>query len=104
MSKETAKSLLQLIGTGDTSLGKLAGEARRRSTLSEHLRNGLADPLGANLLHCNINNEATITLLAASPEWAARLRYEAPAILELAQQIEPEVIQVKVRVANVLLD
>jgi hypothetical protein len=39
--------------------------------------------------------------LAASPEWAARLRYEAPAILELARQIEPEVMQVKVSVASV---
>jgi hypothetical protein len=101
MSKETAKSLAELIGTGDSSLGNLAGEARRRSTLSEHLRKGLADPLGTNLLHCNINSRNTITLLAASPEWAARLRYEAPAILELARQIEPEVMQIKVRVANV---
>jgi hypothetical protein len=100
MSKETAKSLAELIGSDDSSLGNLAGEARRRSTLSEHLRKGLADPLGTNLVHCNINSENTITLLAASPEWAARLRYEAPAILELAQQIEPKVMQVKVRVAN----
>ena len=100
MSKETAKSLAELIGTGGSSLGNLAGEARRRSTLSEHLRKGLADPLGSNLVHCNINSENTITLLAASPEWAARLRKEYPAILELPRQIEPEVMQIKVRVAN----
>ncbi len=101
MSKENAKSLAELIDTSATSLGALAGEAKRRATLSEHLRNGLADPLGANVVHCNINSENTITLLAASPEWAARLRYEAPEILKLARQVEPGIAQVKVRVANV---
>jgi len=99
MSKDTAKSLSELLDTGHSSLGQLASEASRRVDLSEHLRKGLPAPLGEGLLHCNIEPENTITVLAASPEWAARLRYETPVILQLSRQKEPGIEQVKVRVA-----
>ncbi len=99
MSKEKPKSLAELIDTGQTPLGRLAGEARRRIDLGEHLRSRLPAPLGDGVLHCNIEPENTVTVMAASPEWAARLRYEAAEILKLSQQKEPGIQEVKVRVA-----
>jgi len=101
MSKDRAKSLSDLIGTGENPLGRLADEANRWAGLSEHLRGSLPAPLGEGLLHCNIDPENTVTVLAASPEWAARLRYETSAILRLTQQKEPGIEQVKVRVAAI---
>ena len=99
MSREKPKSLAELIDTGQTPLGQLAGEAKRRIDLGEHLRSCLPAPLGEGVMHCNIEPENTVTVLAASPEWAARLRFEASAILKLSQQKEPGIQQVRVRVA-----
>ena len=78
MSNDNAKSLADLIGTDQTGLGKLAGEARRRAALSDYLRSALPETLAPGLVHCNVENETSLTLLAASPEWASRLRFEAP--------------------------
>jgi hypothetical protein len=99
MSNNGPKSLSDLIAAGESSLGKLAGEARRRADLGEHLRSGLGAGLGAGITHCNIDSANAVTVLAASPEWAARLRYEAGKILELVREKEPGVERVRVRVA-----
>ena len=99
MSRKTAKSLAQLVDAQGSSLGKLALEAKRRATLSEYLRTELPTPLGSGIVHCNIQSENTVTVLAASPEWAARLRFAAAEILALSQDKEPELERVKVSVA-----
>ena len=100
MSNRDAKSLAELIGTDESLLGKLAGEARRRADLSDYLRKALSESLGDGLLHCNIEPEDTITVLAPTPEWASRLRFATPEILELSRKREPKLEQVRVRVAG----
>ena len=100
MSNENAKSLADLLSGDQTGLGKLAGEARRRAALSDYMRNALPDALAPGLVHCNVENETSITLLAASPEWAARLRFASPEILTIGRRELPGLESVKVKVAG----
>ncbi len=100
MSSDDAKSLSQLIGTAGTGLGDLDARARLRSGLGDHLRNALGEPLGSSISHCNIREDGTLVISAASPEWAARLRFEQQRLLELAREFGTAATAVKVRVAG----
>jgi hypothetical protein len=99
MSNSNAKSLAELIGTGKSPLGKLAGEAKRRADLSDYLRKALPPALSEAIVHCNIEPVNTITVLAPTSEWAARLRFATPEILAAGRKREPQLEQVRVRVA-----
>lgn len=100
MSKERSKSLAELISRPQSGLGKLAAAARRQTALSDYLRAGLGLQLGAGVAHCNIRDDGTAVVLATSPEWAARLRFEAPRILELCREHGSNATAVKVRVSG----
>ena len=100
MSNKNAKSLAELIGSDGSPLGKLAGEAKRRADLSDHLRKGLPDALSTGVVHCNIEPVNTITVLAPNAEWATRLRFATPEILEIGREREPRLEKVRVRVAG----
>jgi len=99
MSKNKPKSLSQLLQTPDSTLGRLAETARQKLALSEHIRTGLAPDLGAELLHCSIDDDGTLIVRTTSPEWAARLRFENETLLSLSREVHPETTSVKVRVA-----
>ena len=100
MSKGEAKSLSDLIGSGKSGLGQLAARARRQADLSEHLRSGLDADLAAGIVHCNIRDDGTLVVLAASPEWASKLRFEERRLLDLCRAFGTEATAVKVRVAG----
>jgi hypothetical protein len=100
MSKDNAKSLADLLSKEQSGLGKLAVEAKRREALSDYMRNALPAALAPGLMHCNVENETSITILAASPEWAARLRFASPEILEIGRRKVPGLESVKVKVAG----
>lgn len=100
MSKGGSKSLSELIAASGSPLGKLADEAQRRTALADHLRTGLGTELGSGLAHCNLREDGTLVVLATSPEWAARLRFESAQLIQLCRQQGTPVCAVKVRVAN----
>jgi hypothetical protein len=100
MSKDNAKSLADILGGKQSGLGKLAAEAKRREALSDYMRNALPEALAPGLVHCNVENETSITLLAVSPEWAARLRFASPEILAIGRRQMPGLESVKVKVAG----
>ncbi|MDP6437256.1 MAG: DciA family protein [Gammaproteobacteria bacterium] len=91
----------ELIRTADSPLRNLAEEARRRSDLGDYLRRSLPPEVSRGLVHCNFQPDNTLILLASSPEWAARLRFEAERVRELCRKNGTPVEHVKVRVAAV---
>jgi len=100
MSKGEAKSLSQLIGSGDSGLGQLAARARRQADLSEHMRNGLGADLADGVIHCNCRDDGTLVVLASSPEWASRLRFEERRLLQLCREFGSPATSVKVRIGR----
>jgi hypothetical protein len=80
-------------------IGQLAATARQKLALTEHVRNGLPEDLGAELLHCSLDDGGAMIVRVSSPEWAARLRFENETLLMLARQVHPETTSIKVRVA-----
>ena len=100
MSSDKAKSLSQLLGSASSGLGKLAAKARLRSSLSDHLRTAIGEPLSDGIMHCNMRDDGTLVIVAASPEWASRLRFEEQRLAELAREFGSDVTGVKVRVAT----
>ena len=100
MSKNKPKSLSELISSTDTALGRLATRAREKVGLTDHIRNGLEADLATGMVHCNIEDDGTLSVRASSPAWANRLRFEGEQILRLARERHPEATQVKVRVVH----
>jgi len=100
MSKDEAKSLSQLIGAANSSLGNLAEEARKRANLTDHLRENLPAPLGEGLVHCDIRDDGTLIVATTSPEWANRLRFEEHQLRALCKDFGVKTTAIKIRVAG----
>jgi hypothetical protein len=98
MLKNDPKSLSALIANKKGALGDLAGQARLREDLSDYLRKQLPASLADGFLHCNVRDGNTLIVLAASPEWASRLRFETQLFRDLCAQqgLQLEGVQVKV--------
>lgn len=100
MLNKEPKLLSELVIEVDSRVHKLAAEARRRVRLTDHLRNQLPEALSAGVLGCNIRPDGTLVVIASSPEWANRLRFESARLLQIGQALETQVQRVKLRVAN----
>ena len=100
MSKSKPKSLLEIIGSQDSPLGNLASEARLRESLSDYLRKHLPAEISSGLLHCNLRDKACLVVIASSPEWASRLRFEKELFIRLCADHGTHVTDVKVRVGS----
>ena len=99
MSNKHAKSLAQLIGSSDTAFAGLADAARLRADLGDYLRKNLDPSLAGGLSHCNIRDDDTLIIIATSPEWASRLRFESQQFINLCRKRGILVRAVKVRVS-----
>lgn len=100
MLKNRPKSLSELLQQPDSVIRRLADEAVRRVTLAEHMRHELPADLASGVLGCNVREDGTLVVVAASPEWASRLRFESDRLLRICRGREPDVHRVKLRVAN----
>ena len=100
MLKKQAKSLAELIGSDGSGFAQLADAARLRADLGDYLRNNLDPELSGGVVHCNIRDDDTLTVTAASPEWAARLRFEGQKIIGLCRKRGMTVRNIKVRVGS----
>jgi len=99
MLKSKAKSLAELAASADTGLGQLAEAARLRADLGDYLRNRLDPELAAGFMHCNIRDDNQLVVIATSPEWASRLRFEAQQFKSLCHERGIEIDSVTVRVS-----
>jgi len=100
MSKSESKSLSELIGASGSGLGRLAEEARKRASLTDHLRGNITAPLGDGIRHCDIRDDGTLVVAAANSEWAARLRYAEPELRRLCTDFGVTPATVKIKVAG----
>ena len=100
MFTNKSKSLSELISAPSGGLSGLAEAARVRAELSDYLRKHLDPSVAPGLIHCNIRDDQTLVVLAASPAWAARLRFEAGQLMALCKQCGVEASAVKVRVSH----
>jgi hypothetical protein len=100
MSKKTPKSLSDLIFQPGSAVGDLARKAAATEDLAGALRRALAPELAAELRSASLRDDGTLVVLAASPAWAARLRFEEPALLACCRGSHPAVARLRVRVAG----
>jgi hypothetical protein len=100
MSKREPKSLSDLLTSANSELGHIADQARLREDLGDYLRKHLPDDLVAGFMHCSLQDESTLIVVAASPEWASRLRFEAHHFMRLCAEQGTPIDAVKVRVGT----
>ena len=59
-----------------STLGDLATQARNQIALADQLREALQPELREGFAGSDLDPAGTLTVYAAAPEWAARLRFE----------------------------
>ncbi len=96
------RSLKEVL-SGAPGLAGLLGAARRAGQYHQMVQQRIGEPLKQHCRVATLRGEVLV-LLADSPAWAARLRFEAPALLERLAT-EPalrgvKAIQVKVSVPS----
>ncbi|MDP2322858.1 MAG: DciA family protein [Gammaproteobacteria bacterium] len=85
----------------DSPLGALARAASSRLDLADCIRKQLPADLAAAITTCNLRPDGTLVVTVASPEWAARLRFEADGILTGCRGSWPAAARVRFRVGTV---
>ena len=81
MSDVPFVSIRQLLGSSLTPLGRLTAAGRRLGAANTALDEFLDEPLKGRVSVARADRE-TLTLVAESPAWAARVRYLTPQILD----------------------
>ncbi len=74
-------SIRQLLGSSITPLGRLVAAGRRLAKANDALDEFLDEPLKGRVSVARASGE-TLTLVAESPAWSARVRYLTPQILD----------------------
>jgi hypothetical protein len=100
MSKNTPKSLSELIFRPGSALHDLAKQAETAMGLAAALRAGLPPEMSAELRSASLRDDGTLVVLASSPAWAARLRFERETLLARCHALHPQVRRVTVRVSG----
>ena len=84
----------------DGGLGEIIRHARDMGELVQSLQRQLPDETAASILAANIRDDGELVILASSPAWAAKLRFEADAMLTAARQSGATVTTCTVRVSR----
>jgi hypothetical protein len=96
-----AKRIDELLNPGsDDDLGKLVRRALNMGNLAQILRKSLPKDLAPGLHAVNLHNDGVLVVLATTPAWAARLRFEAGTMLEAVRAAGADVTSCKVRVGR----
>ena len=95
------KSLENLLKPSDDGgLGDLVRRAREMGDLVARLQDSVGGDEGANICAANVRDDGTLVVLATSPAWAARLRFETATLLQAARDSGADVKTCKVRVSH----
>ena len=100
MSQNSPKSLSELIFRPGSALNDLARQAQASMDLAAKLRAGLPPEMSAELRSASLHDDGTLVVMAASPAWAARLRFETQILLACCRELHPQVRRVAVRVSG----
>lgn len=97
----SAKSLENLLNPNDGGgLGDIVRHARDMGALVRQLQQALPADVAPQVLAANIRDDGELVVLAASPAWAAKLRFEADTLMAAARQGGAGVTSCKVRVSR----
>jgi len=85
----------------DGGLGEIVRHAKDMGELVHKLQQALPDDLSASVRAANIRDNGELVVLAASPAWAAKLRFEADRLMTTARQSGADVTSCIVRVNRI---
>ena len=95
------KRLENLLNSNDDGgLGDIIRHAQDMGELVQCLQRQLPEDTAANILAANIRDDGELIVLASSPAWAAKLRFEAAALMAAACQSGAKVSSCRVRVSR----
>ena len=96
-----AKRLDNLLNpsTGE-GLGDIVRHARDMGRLVGALREALPGEEAEGILAANIREDGELVVLASTPAWAAKLRFETDKLVEAARRTGGEVSSCRVRVSR----
>jgi hypothetical protein len=98
MSSKNLKNLLN-----SSEIGELADIVQRAQAMGEltvTLSAALPTDLGGSLIAANIRDDGELVVIARSPAWAARLRFETESLLAAARNTGAKVTGCSVRVSH----
>jgi len=84
----------------DGGLGDIIRHAKDMGELVQCLQRQLPEESAANILAANVRDDGELIVLASSPAWAAKLRFEADGLIAAARQSGAEVSSCRVRVSR----
>jgi hypothetical protein len=95
------KRLENLLKPNDNGgLGDIIRHAQDMGELLQCLQRQLPEESAANLLSANVRDNGELVVLASSPAWAAKIRFEADSLIAAARQSGADVTSCKVRVSR----
>ena len=98
MPAQKLENLLNRNKNGE--LGEIIDRARDFAELSDALAAALPEDVREGLVAASVSADGQLVVFGRSPAWAARLRYEAAAMLEAARLSGQQADSVKVRVSH----
>ena len=98
MPENELKNLLSPCSEGD--LASIIRRARLLGELTGALCKALPDDYAGAIVAANLRENGDLVVIAASPAWASRLRYEADTLLAAARDAGLEPVACRVRVSQ----
>jgi len=84
----------------DGGLGDIIRHAQDMGELVQSLQQQLPEESAANIIAANVRDDGELVVLASSPAWAAKLRFEADVLMAAARRSGAEVTSCRVRVSR----
>ncbi|MDH3350386.1 MAG: DUF721 domain-containing protein [Gammaproteobacteria bacterium] len=84
----------------DRGLGEIVRHARAMDELLRVLRDALPGDAASSINAANIRDDSVLVILANSPAWAAKLRFEADSLMTAARNAGIEVRSCTIRVSR----
>ena len=98
MATKQLGNLLSPCNDGD--LGDLVRRAREMGELTGILAGALPAEHAQGVVAANVREDGELVVIAASPAWASRLRYEADTLLKAAQEAGIKAHTCRIRVSQ----
>jgi hypothetical protein len=98
MSFKRLENLLKPNDDGD--LGEIIGHARHMGELVHSLQQSLPSDMADSVRAANIRDTGELVILASSPAWAAKLRFEVDRLMAAARTSGAEITSCKIRVSR----
>jgi len=98
MAVKTLGNLLNPCTSGE--LGDIVRRAHEMGELTRILAEALPDEAAGAIVAANVRPDGELVVIAASPAWASRLRYESSCLLDAARAAGVEASSCRVRVTT----